>query len=300
MTNAASPLPKRAGIGLKPVHFQEILEREPDIGFFEIHAENFMVPGGPLHHDLLRIRDKYPLSIHGVGLSIGGEEPLNREHLIRLARLLDRYQPAVFSEHLAWSGHAGLYASDLLPLPYHEGTLQRVCEHIDLVQTRLKRRILLENPATYVEFCSSTMREGAFLSEVVRRTGCGLLLDVNNLFVSCFNHGLKPLQALNELPCQAVGEIHLAGFARDTSGMPDPGHADDVGPLLLIDSHGAHVDAQVWQLYDEALRLTGDQPTLVEWDHNLPTLEVWLAEASLAQNRLQAHGRAVFWQAGQR
>ncbi len=281
--SAAGHLPARAGIGLKPEHFREILESAPDIGFFEIHAENYMVDGGPFHHFLGLIRERYPLSIHGVGLSIGGAGDLDAHHLDRLALLLDRYQPEMFSEHLAWSSHGGNYYSDLLPVPYTPATLQRVCEHIDQVQARMRRPMLLENPATYVEFASSTISEGEFLSEVVRRTGCGLLLDVNNVYVSCVNHNRDPLTALTDLPLAAVGEIHLAGFAEDM---------DDTGSRLLIDSHGAPVATAVWQLYDEALRLTSAQPTLLERDNDIPPLNVLLLEAGLAERRLQAR-RAV-------
>jgi uncharacterized protein (UPF0276 family) len=283
VTLAASPssvrrLPTAAGIGLKPEHFREILETRPDIGFFEVHAENYMVAGGPFHHYLGLIRERYPLSIHGVGLSIGGGEDLDAAHLDRLARLLDRYQPAVFSEHLAWSSHGGTYFSDLLPAPYNTQTLQRVCVHVDQVQSRLKRRLLLENPSTYVEFASSTLGEGDFLAEIVRRTGCGLLLDVNNVHVSCVNHGRDPLAALRSMPIAAVGQIHLAGFAEEV---------DADGGTLLIDSHGAPVAAAVWALFDAALELTGPQPTLLERDNNIPPLPVLLAEAGLAAQRLQ-------------
>ena len=277
--SAAGHLPARAGIGLKPEHFREILDTEPDIGFFEVHAENYMVAGGPFHHYLGLIRDRYPLSIHGVGLSIGGAGDLDANHLDRLARLLDRYQPAMFSEHLAWSSHGGNYYSDLLPVPYTAVTLQHVCEHIDQVQNRLQRRILLENPATYVEFSSSTMSEGEFLNEVVRRTGCGLLLDVNNVYVSCVNHGHDPLAALDALPLGATGEIHLAGFAEDLN---------ERGSRLLIDSHGAPVAAEVWALYDAALQRTGPQPTLLERDNDVPSLSVLLNEAGLAGARLES------------
>lgn len=283
MRKTASRLPARAGIGLKPEHFLEILETRPDIGFFEIHAENYMVAGGPFHHYLGLIRERYPLSIHGVGLSLGAAGDLNTDHLDRLAHLLDRYQPEMFSEHLAWSSHGGNYYSDLLPVPYTAATLQRVCDHIDQVQSRLQRPLLLENPATYVEFASSTLSEGEFLSGIVRRTGCGLLLDVNNVYVSCVNHGRDPLAMLDELPLAAVGEIHLAGFAEEAGGL-----GDDLGSRLLIDSHGAPVAAAVWELYDATLHLTGPQPTLLERDNDIPALNALLAEAGLAEQRLHS------------
>jgi uncharacterized protein (UPF0276 family) len=273
----ASTLPRRAGVGLKPEHFREILETKPDIGFFEIHAENYMVAGGPFHHYLSRIRAHYPLSIHGVGLSIGGADDLDADHLLRLLQLIDRYQPESFSEHLAWSSHGGAFYNDLLPVPYTPETLRRVCEHIDQVQTFLKRTMLLENPATYVEFASSSMDEAHFLGEVAARTGCGLLLDVNNVYVSCINHGRDPLATLRAMPLSAVREIHLAGFAEEL---------DDIGTRLLIDSHGAPVADAVWSLYAEALQLLGPQPTLLERDNDIPTLPVLLAEAALAEQYL--------------
>ena len=276
----ASTLPKRAGIGLKPEHFRDILDKQPDIGFFEIHAENYMVAGGPFHHYLSRIRARYPLSIHGVGLSIGGTNDLDAEHLKRLLQLINRYQPESFSEHLAWSSHTGTFYNDLLPAPYTKETLQRVCEHIYQVQTILKRPMLLENPATYVEFSSSVMDETHFLHEVTARTGCGLLLDVNNVYVGCVNHGRDPLATLRAMPLSAVRQIHLAGFAEEQ---------DDIGTRLLIDSHGAPVADEVWSLYESALHLLGPQPTLLERDNDIPALPVLLAEAALVEQYLQEH-----------
>lgn len=275
----AKSLPARAGVGLKPAHFQEILATQPDIGFVEVHAENYMVPGGPHHHYLSRIRAHYPLSIHGVGLSIGADAALDMDHLDALAVLLARYQPQSFSEHLAWSSHGPAFLNDLLPLPYNTATLQRVCDHIDQVQSHLGRRMLLENPATYLEFTASTWDEAAFLSEVLRRTGCGLLLDVNNVYVSSINHGRDPHAAIRALPLAQVGEIHLAGFARAQDGN---------GDLLLIDSHGAPVAQAVWDLYAFTLGLTGPVATLLERDNDVPAWPVLLAEAHLADQQLLA------------
>ncbi|MFZ3203542.1 MAG: DUF692 domain-containing protein [Pseudomonas sp.] len=272
-------LPSRAGIGLKSQHYQQILESNPAVGFFEVHAENYLVAGGPFHHYLGLIRERYPLSIHGVGLSIGGQQPLDREHLERLASLLERYQPQAFSEHLAWSSHGDVFLNDLLPLAYDTATLTRVCAHIDQVQSRLQRQLLLENPATYVEFAHSSMDEAAFIGEVVRRTGCGLLLDVNNAYVSSINHHWDVQAYLRALPLHAVGEIHLAGFAEDR---------DAAGDRLLIDNHGAPVDDAVWRLYAEVLQLIGATPTLLERDNAIPPLEVWLEEAQHAQTLLDA------------
>lgn len=274
-----NPLPARAGLGLKPEHFRQIVERWPDLGFFEIHAENYMVDGGPYHHYLTRIREHYPLSIHGVGLSIGGEGSLDIDHLDRLKRLLDRYQPESFSEHLAWSSHGSTFLNDLLPLPYTPKTLQRVCDHIDQTQAHLQRRMLLENPATYVEFAASTMAETDFIDEVVRRSGCALLLDVNNVYVSCTNHNRDPHAYIRALPHRAVGEIHLAGFAREHDAAGDP---------LLIDSHGAPVAQVVWQLYHYALERVGPVATLLERDNDIPAFDVLFEESQQAERLLRS------------
>jgi len=282
MTSTFGSLPPRGGLGLKPEHFRDILESRPDLGFFEIHAENYMVDGGPFHHYLGLIRRDYALSIHGVGLSIGGESPLDEQHLERLATLLDRYEPESFSEHLAWSSHGEVFLNDLLPVPYHAATLSRVCAHIDRIQERLGRRMLLENPATYVEFAASTLAETEFIAEVIRRTGCGLLLDVNNVYVSCTNHGRDPYATIDALPWRAAGEIHLAGFARDVDAAGDP---------LLIDSHGAPVAQAVWDLFRYTLARTGPLPTLIERDADIPAFPVLLAEARQAETWLQAARR---------
>ncbi len=267
-------LPYRAGLGLKTEHFTEVLETRPDIGFFEVHAENYMVAGGPFHRYLGLIRAQYPLSLHGVGLSIGGEGPLDREHLARLATLIERYQPQSFSEHLAWSSHGPVFLNDLLPLAYDASTLERVCEHVDQVQSTLKRPMLLENPSTYLQFQRSTLDETDFISEIVRRTGCGLLLDVNNVYVSCINHQRDPLAYIDALPLHAVGEIHLAGFAEDT---------DSLGDRLLIDDHGAPIDNAVWQLYAQVLARTGAVATLIERDNQVPAFSVLQTEARQAE-----------------
>ncbi len=274
-------LPPRAGLGLKTEHFREVLGSHPDIGFFEVHAENYMVAGGPFHHFLGLIREQYPLSLHGVGLSIGAEGPLDTQHLKRLAALIERYQPHSFSEHLAWSSHGPAFLNDLLPLAYDNATLDRVCEHIDQVQSTLKRPMLLENPATYLAFERSTIDEADFIGEVIRRTDCGLLLDVNNVYVSCINHRRDPLAYLNALPLQSIGEIHLAGFAEDT---------DSLGDRLLIDDHGAPIDNAVWSLYQHLLERTGPIATLIERDNQLPAFSVLHAEARQADELLLCAG----------
>ncbi|AMS20752.1 hypothetical protein AYK59_11605 [Pseudomonas synxantha] len=270
----APGLPLRAGLGLKTEHFTQVLETCPDIGFFEVHAENYMVAGGPFHHYLGLIRAQYPLSLHGVGLSIGGEGPLDHEHLARLVTLIERYQPQSFSEHLAWSSHGPVFLNDLLPLAYDASTLSRVCDHVDQVQSTLKRPMLLENPSTYLQFQRSTLDETDFIGEIIRRTGCGLLLDINNVYVSCINHQRDPLAYINALPLRAVGEIHLAGFAEDT---------DSLGDRLLIDDHGAPIDNAVWQLYEQVLTRTGPVATLIERDNHVPAFSVLQAEARQAQ-----------------
>ncbi|MGA3827046.1 DUF692 domain-containing protein [Pseudomonas chlororaphis] len=277
-----SSLPQRAGLGLKTEHFRQVLREQPDIGFFEVHAENYMVAGGPFHHYLGLIREQYPLSLHGVGLSIGTEGPLDQQHLKRLAVLIERYQPQSFSEHLAWSSHGPVFLNDLLPLAYDRPTLDRVCEHIDQVQNTLRRPMLLENPATYLEFRQSSMDEAEFIREVIGRTGCGLLLDVNNVYVSCINHRRDPMAYIDALPLHAVGEIHLAGFAEDT---------DSLGDRLLIDDHGAPIDNAVWALYLRLLERIGPTATLIERDNQVPAFSVLHAEVRQADELLQCARR---------
>ena len=262
-----------AGIGLKPQHYREVLSQQPAAGFFEIHAENYMGEGGLPHHYLAQIRERYPISLHGVALSIGGQDDLDRDHLSRLKSLLLRYDCMLFSEHLAWSTHEGAYLDDLLPLPYTRETLERVCRHISETQEFLGRRMLLENPSTYLLFEQSTMTELEFIAEVVKATGCGLLLDVNNVFVSCQNHNMDPRAYLDAFPMQHVGEIHLAGHDE---------RIDDCGAPLLIDAHGSEVADDVWALYEHTVGLTGPVPTLIERDANIPSLDELMQEASRA------------------
>ena len=265
-------LPAAPGLGFKPEHFPAIRETRPELGFFEIHAENYMGAGGPPHRQLTALRRDYAISLHGVGLSIGGPGRLDRDHLARLRVLVDRYQPESFSEHLAWSSHSAEYLNDLLPLPYTTETLTIICNHIDEVQETLGRQMLLENPATYVLFEQSTLPETDFLSEIARRTGCGLLLDINNVFVSCTNHHADPRAYLAAFPLARVGEIHLGGHASED--LPS-------GPLL-IDDHGSPVADPVWTLYAETVARTGPLPTLIEWDNDVPPFAELLAEAQRA------------------
>lgn len=266
-------LPNSAGVGFKPEHFAAIQEDDQKPGFFEVHAENYMGAGGLPHAQLTALRADHALSLHGVGLSIGGAGPLNADHLARLRHLCDRYQPESFSEHLAWSSHGTDYLNDLLPLPYTDETLALVCDHVDAVQSALGRRMLLENPSTYVLFEQSTVPEVEFLHQVARRTGCGLLLDVNNVFVTCTNHRMDPRAWLADFPLDLVGEVHLGGHAEES--LPS-------GPLL-IDAHGTPVADPVWTLYAEVIARTGPLPTLVEWDNDVPEWPVLRAEAARAQ-----------------
>jgi len=267
------------GVGYKPEHHEAIVGGRPDLGFFEVHAENYMGAGGPPHRRLEAIRALYPLSLHGVGLSIGSPRPLDKAHLARLAALARRYEPQLFSEHLAWSSHNSGFFNDLLPLPYTAETLATVCDHIDEAQQTIGRRMLLENPSTYVVFEESAIAETDFLNEIARRTGCGLLLDVNNIMVSATNHGFDAEAYLAEFPLQAVGEIHLAGYAeeRDEAGLP-----------LFIDAHDSPVREGVMALYREAARRAGPTPTLIEWDNHVPSWPILYAEARRARGEMAA------------
>ena len=278
-TFSPAPIPIRAGVGLKPQYYREIIETRPDIGWFEVHPENYMCDGGPPHHYLSRIRQDYPLSLHGVGLSLGGDDPLSQSHLERLKRLIDRYQPGQFSEHLAWSTHDDIFFNDLLPLPYTEETLKRVCEHIDHAQTFLKTRLLLENPSTYIRFAHSDIPETEFLDEIAKRTGCGLLLDVNNVWVSATNHDFDPHAYIEAFPVEHVGEIHLAGHTADRG---------DAGETVLIDSHNRPVADAVWSLFTQALERCGPTPALIERDSDLPPWPELLAEAARAEQAIKA------------
>jgi uncharacterized protein (UPF0276 family) len=265
------------GIGLKPEHAEDVLSGRHAIDFFEVHAENYMGDGGPPHHLLGEVRSRYPLSIHGVGLSIGGAAGLDQKHLARLRRVVDRHRPQLFSEHLAWSTHDGFFLNDLLPLPYNRETFERVCAHVDEVQNSLGLRMLLENPATYVTFEASDMTEVDFLGAVVVRTGCGLLLDINNVYVAATNHGFEPMAYIDRFPLDWVGEIHLAGFSEDR---------DDDNQPLLIDAHATPVSETVWALYRRTIARRGPIPTLIERDNDVPSFEALAAEAGRAKSLL--------------
>ncbi len=273
MFDAAQSLPLRPGVGFKPKHFAQILEDPRDVAWLEVHAENYLVDGGRNLAQLRLLAERFPMSVHGVGLSIGGDAPLDQDHLAALKVLCDWVKPASFSEHLAWSTHDGIFLNDLLPLPYCETTVARVARHVDQVQNTIGRQMLLENPSSYLAFTQTDMDEISFLAEVARRTGCGLLLDVNNVFVSATNMRFDPAAYIGSFPMNLVGEIHLGGHSADT---------DDHGDLLLIDSHAAPVDDPVWVLYAQAIAQGGPKPTLIEWDDHVPDWPVLAAEAGRA------------------
>lgn len=276
----AYPIAGLAGTSFKHEHLGAILANSPKAGFFEVHAENYMGAGGPPHDALAKIRRDYPVSLHGVCMSIGGPRLLDRAHLQRFKALVDRYEPALVSEHLAWSTHDTIYFNDLLPLPYTAATVSRVADHIEEVQETIGRPLLLENPSTYILFPESTMSETEFIRELVRRTGCGLLLDINNVFVSAINHGYSALSYLADFPLEHVGEIHLAGHAEQE---------DDEGDLLLIDSHDGPIAYAVWKLFDIVISQRGRVATLIEWDSDIPDWPVLEAEALSAQAILDRH-----------
>lgn len=276
-THPRSHLPAAPGVGYKPQHFADIIADARPVEWLEIHAENYMGDGGRPLAQLRHLSERFAVSVHGVGLSIGGEGRLDPDHLSRLKRLCDWLQPASFSEHLAWSTHDSHFLNDLLPLPYTQATLTRVADHIDEVQETLGRPMLLENPSSYLAFDESTYAEPEFLSEIACRTGCGLLLDVNNVFVSTTNLGLDPRAYIDAFPLERVGEIHLGGHDEDQ---------DDHGAPLLIDSHGQEVADPVWALLDYALDRMGRRPLLIEWDANVPDWPVLAAEAQRAADAL--------------
>lgn len=283
------PVPARAGVGLRFRHHQAVLAGKPAVPWFEVHTENYM-GGGTASQCLDAIRRDYPLSLHGVGLSLGSADGLDAGHLARVRAAVRRFEPGLVSEHVSWSSVGGTYLADLLPLPMTEEALDIVCRHVDQVQAALGRPILVENPSTYLRYIHSTIPEWEFLSELSRRTGCGLLCDVNNIYVSACNHGWNPLIYLAALPSAAIGEIHLAGHSvRQFDG----------GRTLRIDDHGSRVAPEVWALYREALRRFGAVPTLIEWDTDVPPLETLMQEAAMAECVLEtARHEPVFANAG--
>lgn len=269
-----SRVPTRVGIGLRAPHYRALLDGLPDIGWVEVHSENYYGQGGQPHHYLERVRRHYPISLHGVGLSLGRADGLDRRHLARLVELVERYEPGLVSDHVCWGAIGDRHLNDLLPLPYTEEALGRLCEHVDEVQARLGRRILVENVSSYITYAVSDIPEWEFFGAVARRTGCGLLLDVNNIHVSACNHGFDAKRYIDAVPASAVEEIHLAGY--------------DLAGELLVDTHAKPVYPEVWSLFDYALARIGPRPTLIEWDNDLPELPILLAEAGKAQAALDA------------
>lgn len=277
-TSRFGRLPNAPGVGYKPQHFAEIMENPGSVEWLEIHAENYMGDGGRPIAQLRHLSERFAISVHGVGLSIGGEGRLDPDHLARLKHLVGWLKPASFSEHLAWSTHDTAFLNDLLPLPYTPATVARVSDHIDEVQETVGRKMLLENPSSYLAFDESTLEETEFLRDVAKRTGCGLLLDVNNVFVSATNLNTDPISYINDYPLDLVGEIHLGGHDEDE---------DDHGAPLLIDSHGREVADPVWSLYDFVITKGGLRPSLIEWDNDVPDWPVLSAEADRAAAILQ-------------
>jgi uncharacterized protein len=282
--SVGGPMPVNAGIGLRAPHHLQVLSESPNVSWFEAHSENYFADGGSHVECLSRIRARYPLSLHGVGLSLGSADPLNREHLANLKRVIARFEPALVSEHLSWSSSGGRFANDLLPLPYTEEALRHVGARIAQVQDALGRQILLENVSSYLQFSASTMPEWEFVAGVAAESGCGILMDLNNVYVAAQNHEFDSYEYLKGIPPHSVQEFHLAGFSR----------IDLDGHELLIDTHGSPVSDAVWELYGAALRRFGNVPTLIEWDTDLPSLDVLQAEARKADSlRSALHARAA-------
>ena len=263
------PIPAKAGIGLRFQHHRAVLEAAPNVAFMEIHTENYMGGGQPISC-LETVRRDFPISLHGVGLSLGSADGLDVAHLDRVQQVAERVEPTLVSEHIAWSVSGGSYLADLLPLPMTEEALAAVSRNVDQMQSRLRHRILVENPSTYMQFRHSTIPEWEFMAAVAARTGCGILCDINNIYVSAKNHGWDASAYVAKLPPAAIGEIHLAGHS--ICELPD-------GNTLRIDDHGSRVIDEVWSLYAEALRRFGPIPTLIEWDSDVPPLEVLVGEA---------------------
>lgn len=272
--DGVGPIPHSAGIGLRFPHHAAFLETRPTVGWAEVHSENYL--NGPALAVLEAVRADYPISLHSVGLSIGSAQGVDLRHLARIVDLAERIDPGLMSEHLAWGTVDHNFLADLLPLPLTDESLDVVCRNVDVVQTALRRRILMENPSTYLQFQHSTIPEPEFLTALAVRTGCGLICDVNNIVVSATNHGWDAERYLRALPADAIGEFHLGGHS-EAGGDPAP---------LLLDTHDRAVAPAVWSLFETALRVIGPRPTLIEWDAAIPTLPVLLGEAALAQRAL--------------
>lgn len=275
-------IPADAGIGLRSQHYVDLLQRKPGVAWLEAHPENYFGEGGAPLYYLEKLREHYPLSLHGVGLSLGSVDPLNMDHLKQLKSLIDRFDPGLFSEHLSWGSFEGSFMNDLLPMPYTEEALDHFCERVSQTQDFLGRRMLVENPSSYLSYTHSTIPEAEFLIAIAQRTGCGLLLDINNIYVSAENHDFDAIAYMNAIPSELVGEIHLAGHARNQVGDQE----------VLIDDHGSQVSTDVWALFDEFASKGVDVPVLIEWDSDVPELDVLLAEADKARQiteRYRAH-----------
>ncbi len=270
------PIPVRAGVGLKPEHYDTILTTKPDIGWFEIHPENYMGGGGAVHHYMEQIRALYPLSIHGVGLSLGSEEGLSQEHLQSLKNLVDRYQPGLVSEHLAWCRYRDFVLNDLLPVPYTKDSLEIISRNIDQTQNFLGRQILIENPSSYFQLDFTTFTEWEFLVTLAKQSGAGILLDVNNVYVSACNHVFDAEHYIKSIPPELVGEIHLAGHSVQEMS----------GGKVLIDDHGSEIIEEVWKLYEFTLEHLGNRPTLIEWDANIPEWDILQNQANIADQTM--------------
>ena len=277
--NIRAPIPVSAGIGLRAPHHAEWVRSTPPVGWLEAHSENYFGLDSPAASVLIRLRDHYALSLHGVGLSLGSTDPLDQDHLKKLKRLIDRTEPALVSEHLSWGSVEGRFVNDLLPLPYTKESLQHLIDRVDQTQQALGRSILIENISAYLQFSHSDIAEAQFLTELAQVTGCGLLIDINNLYVNERNHGLEARLFLEAIPGQIVQELHLAGHSVN--------RCDDVE--LVIDTHSTPVCEAVWALYEYAIRRFGATPTLIEWDSDLPSLDVLVAESDKAQCRLEQH-----------
>lgn len=278
-----SPIPASAGLGLKPQHFSEILENQPDVGWFEVHPENYMVPGGPMLHNLERIREQYPLSFHSIGMSLGTASGIDKKHILRLKSLVERYQPALISDHLSWSRWQQTGLNDLLPVPYTQEALSIMINNVDQVQTLLGRQIAIENPSSYFDIKGAELSECEFLVELASRSGATILLDINNIFVSACNHDWSAEQYLKQIPAELVSEIHLAGHKVQQA---DSGE-------IRIDDHGSRVCDEVWALYSSAVTQIGSRPTLIEWDTDIPPLATLLEEKQLAEKILRVQQDAL-------
>jgi uncharacterized protein (UPF0276 family) len=280
--DAPARIPARAGVGLRAPHYRDVLESRPPVGWLEVHSENYFGAGGPPLHYLERIREHYPISLHGVGMSLGSTDPLDTRHLTKLKALIERIEPGLVSDHLSWSSVNRRHFNDLLPLPYTEEALEHVCSRVAAAQDFLGCRLLVENPSTYLHYPESSIPEPQFMAELARRTGCGLLLDVNNVYVSACNQGFDARRYIDSIPARHVAEIHLAGFTTSDEGQ------------ILIDTHSRPVAPPVWALYARAIERFGELPTLVEWDADLPPLALLVAESGRAQSIMdESHALAA-------